>query len=549
MQQWVGQAATLLRAEHQLAGVVFGHRAGQLRAERDRFRRLRHPLQLGPGDFDCPISPYQYMPDVAGALAFMYNLTGTKRSAKITNLVLDAQVDRRDLHRPDHHWNSPAITQLNPQLHGRPPLHDDPSGLPGGRLGRELFALRLPAPHGRIGFQATTRWQWRRRYPGSAFCDLADPVPPGDPNPGYPAWTAGNPSVRTDRTTQPTMCLRRRATGPSPTSRPLTQSSTTIRLRRSSTRAGTPFSRRQSTTRPPREGDPVQGPDSEPDGRLHEPSAERLPGVVVQLSGDAVLAEPCRRPEPTTCSGPSGTSSFPSAKGQALGQFVAFLACAGQQKMALLGYSPLPPNLVQEDFNAIGRMNGGQEPPPVTAANCKNPYVDGQTPLPGEPHVTRTGPPPKNPIVVGSTGPGGTNGNTPGSEGTKSSSPTGPAGSNATKGGSGAGGSAKGSGGSKGADEGYSVGPGGGNKGVKAYLQTHKVVAGAGSTSFTRADELEGAATSAVGLTSPVVRITIWCLVVAAGILFPLFFLGRVGRRKRKAGSLASAASGAKGLA
>ena len=27
--------------------------------------------------------------------------------------------------------------------------------------------------------------------------------------------------------------------------------------------------------------------------------------------------------------------------------------------MALLGYSPLPPNLVQEDFDAIGRLNGG----------------------------------------------------------------------------------------------------------------------------------------------------------------------------------------------
>ena len=32
-------------------------------------------------------------------------------------------------------------------------------------------------------------------------------------------------------------------------------------------------------------------------------------------------------------------------------------------------------------------MNGGQQPPPPTAATCKNPYVDGEIPLPGEPAV------------------------------------------------------------------------------------------------------------------------------------------------------------------
>ena len=55
--------------------------------------------------------------------------------------------------------------------------------------------------------------------------------------------------------------------------------------------------------------------------------------------------------------------------------------------MAFLGYSPLPPVLVQEDFLAVGRMNGAAQPPPPTAANCKNPYVDGTTLLPGAPVV------------------------------------------------------------------------------------------------------------------------------------------------------------------
>jgi hypothetical protein len=73
--------------------------------------------------------------------------------------------------------------------------------------------------------------------------------------------------------------------------------------------------------------------------------------------------------------------------------------------MVDLGYSPLPPNLVQEDFWAIGRLNGGKEPPPVSSATCKNPYVDGQIVLPGEPTIigesttTIAGPPPGSPAA------------------------------------------------------------------------------------------------------------------------------------------------------
>ena len=79
----------------------------------------------------------------------------------------------------------------------------------------------------------------------------------------------------------------------------------------------------------------------------------------------------------------SSTSPFDPAKGAALGQFVNFLACAGQQNMSVLGYAPLPPALVQADFAAIGRMNGAVQPPAPTAATCANPYIDGQLQLPG----------------------------------------------------------------------------------------------------------------------------------------------------------------------
>ncbi len=85
-------------------------------------------------------------------------------------------------------------------------------------------------------------------------------------------------------------------------------------------------------------------------------------------------------------------------KGDVLGQFILFLACRGQQSAGQLGYSPLPPNLVEDDFKAVDRIEGAPKAPSSpTAQNCQNPYVDGQTPLPGEP---------------GQQGPGGNNSGT-----------------------------------------------------------------------------------------------------------------------------------------
>ncbi|MGO8876517.1 MAG: substrate-binding domain-containing protein [Acidimicrobiales bacterium] len=80
-------------------------------------------------------------------------------------------------------------------------------------------------------------------------------------------------------------------------------------------------------------------------------------------------------------------------KGAVLGQFIEFLACRGQDSAGQLGYSPLPPNLVQDDFNAVDRIAGAAKAPAKpTAANCPNPYVDGETPLPGEPGVEGSNP-------------------------------------------------------------------------------------------------------------------------------------------------------------
>lgn len=59
-----------------------------------------------------------------------------------------------------------------------------------------------------------------------------------------------------------------------------------------------------------------------------------------------------------------------------LSEWMRYIACEGQIRMAQIGYSPLPTNLSQEVANSIGRMNG-RPPERLTAANCPNPRFSG----------------------------------------------------------------------------------------------------------------------------------------------------------------------------
>jgi len=74
---------------------------------------------------------------------------------------------------------------------------------------------------------------------------------------------------------------------------------------------------------------------------------------------------------PTTTAPP-----FTAAKGITLSKFILYLACAGQQEAAQLGYSPLPPNLVQDVFNVVDKIPGHVTPPPLN--QCDDPTINGQ---------------------------------------------------------------------------------------------------------------------------------------------------------------------------
>jgi ABC-type phosphate transport system substrate-binding protein len=66
---------------------------------------------------------------------------------------------------------------------------------------------------------------------------------------------------------------------------------------------------------------------------------------------------------------------FTAAKGITLSKFILYLACAGQQEAAQLGYSPLPKNLVQDVFSVVMKIPGHVNPPPIN--QCDNPTIEG----------------------------------------------------------------------------------------------------------------------------------------------------------------------------
>jgi phosphate ABC transporter phosphate-binding protein len=86
---------------------------------------------------------------------------------------------------------------------------------------------------------------------------------------------------------------------------------------------------------------------------------------------------------------------FNRTKGEALGKFILYFLCAGQQKAEQLGYSPLPKNLVQIGFDVTRRIPGAPAPPPIE--QCNNPtitgkFISGAAPPPSDDQKAGAGP-------------------------------------------------------------------------------------------------------------------------------------------------------------
>lgn len=72
---------------------------------------------------------------------------------------------------------------------------------------------------------------------------------------------------------------------------------------------------------------------------------------------------------------PTSTDApFNTDKGKTLSTFINYFLCAGQQKAEILGYSPLPKNLVEAGFDQVRRIPGAVPSPSIS--RCDNPALD-----------------------------------------------------------------------------------------------------------------------------------------------------------------------------
>jgi phosphate transport system substrate-binding protein len=91
------------------------------------------------------------------------------------------------------------------------------------------------------------------------------------------------------------------------------------------------------------------------------------------LSAYSYLVTQCASvPDRPTCHGPYSNGGVIDT----LTPWMRYIACEGQVNMARIGYSPLPPNLSQEIANSIGRLRGTAAET-LNAGNCANPRFSG----------------------------------------------------------------------------------------------------------------------------------------------------------------------------
>ncbi len=247
MQLWVGATGSLfgLDINWQVTSSVIGLNTFAL--NQVDFAASDIPYSSDQAE-ETPNQPYQYLPDVAAGLAFMYNLNGK-------NGPEDHQPDprprghRQDLAGQDHHLERPVDRHPQPAARRRPPRDTDHSGLPVRRRGGELPPVGVPHQPGREHVRRCPE-HLLAAGPRAAQRHLADPRPRASTSPPTRTTRDGRPahqSARTVRTARPTTSHQSRAMEPSPTWRTPMPSCTTSRWPRWSTPAGRRYSRPRPT--------------------------------------------------------------------------------------------------------------------------------------------------------------------------------------------------------------------------------------------------------------------------------------------------------------
>jgi len=286
---------------------------------------------------DIPFEPdelgfsrkFAYMPLVAGGTALMYNLTDPG-GARITNLQLSGPTIAKIFTGEIRRWNDPAIQADNPSIKGRLPAQDIRPVVRSGGSGTTAvftgyFAALAPSVWNSFASKYGLQYDFTSTFPdvpGFIKQSGSDGIANFVANPN-----AGKGSIGY-------------AEAGYALQRGLTMAS--VKNEAGSFTQPTPRNVAIALTQATRNPDGTQNLD---DVYFHtDPSTYPI------SSYNYAIVE---------------TNGGDPAVGEALGRFLIHSITEGQAKAAPLGYSPLPPNLVQQGLDVIKSIPGAPTPPPL----------------------------------------------------------------------------------------------------------------------------------------------------------------------------------------
>jgi phosphate transport system substrate-binding protein len=334
-------------------------------------------ISYATGQADCNTNqvpfPFQYMPDVAGGLAFEYNLQAAN-GQQVKNLVLDSSALIGIFSGAIQYWDNPAIVQLNP---GIPLPHT------------QITAFYRTDPAGE-NYLLSDYFFHTQPAAMTAFQQLSSVNPVGQPSATWAAFPNGAPPQIT--TLKGVSGSEDAATGPKQTSGGISYVETAY-----ADAEGLPVAEVVNAAGQPVLPKSLNVAVALTGAVLYSDLTQNLSGVYTNPAPTAypisaysyfvTQCVPAQAAAQSFACDSSGNVAMSPQAAQEFAAFIEYVACAGQQSMDQLGYSPLPANLAEDDFQAAGRLPGVATPPPPTAANCANPYIDGSLQSQGSPTV------------------------------------------------------------------------------------------------------------------------------------------------------------------
>jgi phosphate transport system substrate-binding protein len=358
MQQWTADAATSgLQVNYTPSGSPQG--LSQFATGTTDFAGTEAEFaSLSSGGNTDPLRGFQYVPDVAGAVAVMYNIED-KAGRKVDYLHLSRLTVAKIFLGEIANWSDPAIRDDN-----RSPALPDGLLLPDQaihvvyRNGSGTTALFYDFVENidPAGFNAFAARNQLRSRPTDLVNNAGQPVIPGSllaSSSDQAAQLIANPSGKW-------------SIGYDEFGFALQYKVPAAWVQNENGESVKPYAQNISTA--------LEDAHLRPDlsQELSGVYTSRRPGAYPISAYSYVVTQCVATADRPTCKG----AYINAGVGETLAKWLRYVACDGQVNMARIGYSPLPPNLSQEVANSVGRLQGST-PEQLNPGNCNNPRFRG----------------------------------------------------------------------------------------------------------------------------------------------------------------------------